>query len=293
MSRAVSINGKLVAPEAATVSVYDRGFLYGDSVFEALRTYKGVPFALAEHMARLARSAERVLISMPITPEAFAGEVNAAVLARAAGEEAESYVRVVLTRGAGPLGLDPDLARDPLRVILVEPLAAPPPAHYERGIAVAIVAARRATDDTAAEGAKVANYLASLLALKEAKSKGAAEAILADGRGHVLEGATSNVFVVKAGRLATPPVSAGILAGITRSKVMALAEEAGLRVDERTLLPEDLYSADEVFITSTVREILPVVAVDGRPVGQGRGPGGVTRALHRAFKDRVESGAWG
>jgi branched-chain amino acid aminotransferase len=288
----VMIDGAVVAPEDAKVSVYDRGFLYGDSVFEVLRTYAGAPFALDEHVARLARSAERVAIRMPLDEDSMQMEVKRAIRAAASGApaDAEWYARVILTRGAGPPGLDADLATAPLRVILVEPVSPPPREHYTNGIALATVATRRTVDETSAAGAKVSNYLANLLALREAKARGAQEALIVDGHGLVVEGASSNVFVVRAGKVRTPPESAGILPGITRSHILAVAAQRGIAVELSALAPADLYAADEVFVTSSIRELLSAVSVDGRAIGTGK-PGPVARALHRAFRERVGMGA--
>lgn len=285
--RVVMMDGAVVAPNDAKVSVYDRGFLYGDAVFEVLRTYGGRPFALEEHLRRLRRSADRVYIALPIGDGELAREVESAV---AASGNDESYVRIVVTRGAGPLSLDPDTATHPLRVILVEPVVPPPRDAYAKGIAVALVHTRRAADETAAAGAKVSNYLSNLLALREAKAQGAQEALIVDVSGHVVEGASSNVFVVTEGRLVTPPEEAGILAGITRAHILGAARATGIAVDERLLRPEDLWRADEVFITSSIRELLPVVRVDARAVGAGV-PGPVSRALHRRFRADVGMGA--
>jgi branched-chain amino acid aminotransferase len=286
MSRVVSIDGAIVSPGDAKVSVYDRGFLYGDAVFEVLRTYAGVPFALGEHVARLRRSADRVLIAMPISDADLAAEITRAI---EAAKNSESYARVVLTRGAGPLGLDPELASAPLRVILVEPVHPPPREAYADGVALATIHTKRAVDDTAAAGAKVSNYLANLLAVHEAKKRGAAEALIIDAHGHVVEGASSNIFVARGGTLVTPPESEGILAGITRAHVIELARALGVPCDLRALFPTDLYGADEAFITSSVREVIPAVIVDGRRIGDGK-PGPLTRRLHRAFRERVGLG---
>jgi branched-chain amino acid aminotransferase len=285
--RVASIDGTIVAPGGAVVSVYDRGFLFGDAVFEVLRTYAGRPFALDEHLARLRGSAARVAIDLPWDDGVLRREIEQAV-AEAGG--AESYVRVMVTRGSGPLSLDPDTAQSPLRVVLVEPVAPPPKDAYVRGIAAVTVRTQRAVDGTSAAGAKVTNYLSNLLALREAKARGAKEALVVDAAGDVVEGATSNVFVVRGGRLVTPPESAGILAGITRRYVLALAGRAGLEVAEATLTPGDLYGADEAFITSTIREVLSVVEIDGRPVGSGS-PGSVARTLHRALREAAGVGA--
>jgi branched-chain amino acid aminotransferase len=281
--RSVLINGKPATPETAVISVYDRGFLYGDSVFETIRTYGGKPFALTDHLARLARSAERVLIRMPVPLPTIAAEVEEATRLAA---NPESYIRVMLTRGTGPMGLDPDLAEAPNRIVFVEPLVAPAPEAYEKGIEVILVRTSRATDATAAAGAKVANYLTSLLAIREARLRGAAEAFIIDGRGHVLEGTTSNVFLVKAGRLVTAPEESGILAGITRAYLLGAANRLGIGVDLRDIHEAELFDADELFISSSIREVLPVVRVDGKSIGTGA-PGALTRRLHEAFRRDV------
>lgn len=281
--RVVSIDGVLRSPDQATVSVYDRGFLYGDAVFEVFRTYGGRPFAIEEHLTRLRRSAERVFIPLPVDEGTLRHEIEEAL--GAAGNE-ESYVRLVLTRGSGPLSLDPDSASHPLRVLYVEPVVPPPRDAYVHGVTLVSVHTRRATDETTAAGAKVSNYLANLLALREAKGKGAYEALIVDGQGRVVEGASSNVFVVSGGRVATPPESAGILAGITRAHILAAARALAVPTEERDLVLADVYGADEVFITSSIRELLPVVRVDEKTIGSGT-PGSVSRTLHRRFRDDV------
>ncbi len=286
VTRLVSVNGSIVLPEAAKVSVYDRGFLYGDSVFETLRTYGRTPFALRQHLARLQRSASLVAIELPVSLEQLERELLLAL--EAAGEQ-ESYVRLMITRGQGELGLAPSEA-EALRVILVEPLTPPPKVQQEDGIAVSLYSARRATDATDAAGAKVGNYLMSVLALAEARRAGAAEALILDREGQVLEGATSNVFVVKDGALVTPPISVGILPGITRAAVLALAQELGTQVRLSTLDVSALLSADEVFITSSIRELLSVVRVAEHRIADGK-PGVLTNRLRGAFQERVRSGA--
>ncbi|HHH11301.1 MAG TPA: branched-chain-amino acid aminotransferase, partial [Sorangium sp.] len=228
MGRVVFINGAEVAPERATVSVYDRGFLYGDSVFETVRSYGGKLFALDEHLQRLARSADSMGIALPLPMEALAAEVRRAVAA--SGNE-DSYVRMMLTRGSGPLGLDPNLAGHPLRVIFVHALEAPPAALYQRGVTVSCVQTVRASD--AAPSAKLGNYFASVLALRTARARGAQEALVVNRDGLVVEGTTSNVFVLRAGVLTTPPLSAGVLAGITRAVVVDIIADLGLAFEER------------------------------------------------------------
>ncbi len=283
MSVQVCINGALFSEEDAVVSVFDRGFLYGDSVFEVYRTYEGVPFAETEHLERLERSAARLLIPMPATLRQLSDEVQATC---AAADNEDCYIRVVVTRGSGPMTYDPTTAKDPLRVIIVTPLPKVPAEFYDEGVAVRVMQVSRPTDDKQAAGVKASNYLANLLAVHEAKQRGAHEAIIIGRGGEVLEGASSNVFVVKDGRLRTPRAETGILAGITRATVLEAAHLASVPVDEATLFPQDLYDADEVFITSSIREVVPVVRVDDRQVADGR-PGPVVKLLHEAYRTHV------
>ncbi len=286
MSELVSIDGRIVSAAEASVSVFDRGFLYGDSVFETLRTYGGVPFALSEHLERLKRSAARVYIPLPVSDAQLRGEL-ADVLA--AANNPESYVRLMLTRGRGEsLGLDPALANAPLRLVLVTPLHPSPDWYYERGVAVVTYRTQRVSDATTAAGAKLGNYLVAVLAMKEARAAGAEEALVTDLDGRIIEGSTSNVFAVERDCLVTPPEEAGILLGITRERVIALATELGVPIEYRSFTADELVRADEAFICSTVREIVPVVSIDGRAVGPGV-PGPRTQALLRAFRERARA----
>ena len=188
-----------------------------------------------------------------------------------------------MTRGAGEIGLDPALAVDPVALVIAQPISGPPAAAYREGVAAAIVGVRRAPPEAIDPSAKTGAHLPNVLAIREARAAGAHEALLLDARGYVTEGSSSNVFAVAGGVVRTPPLGAGILEGVTRGVVLRLAREARLPVEEAALRPEDLESADEVFITSTIREIVPVTRLGGRPVGAGR-PGAVTRSLHRAFR---------
>lgn len=283
MGTRVVINGRLVAPEGAVVSIFDRGFLYGDSVFETIRTYGGRPFALGAHLSRLERSAALVFIELPVSITELGEETERAI---AAAANPESYVRLIVTRGQGELGLDPSLAGIASRFIIVAPLVPPPAELYERGAGVVTVRTQRVTDATSAEGAKVGNYLVSVLATRQAKKAGAAEALIVDGSGRVIEGASSNVFFVKAGQLYTPPVEAGILPGITRAYVLEAARALAVPVTLESPTVDELCAADEVFVSSSIRELLPVVSVDGRPIGDGH-PGHLTRRLHAEFQHQA------
>jgi len=286
MTSLVSLDGTIVAPEDARVSVFDRGFLYGDSVFEALRTYGGVPFALTEHLERLERSAKRALIEMPVPLETFRAEVSAVL---AAAKNKESYLRLLLTRGQGTaLGLDPSLARAPLRVVIVMAHKPLPASMYVRGVGVVTFKTQRVADSTPASGAKLSNYMVAVLAMEEVRRAGAEEALVLDAAGRVVEGTTSNVFFVKNGTLVTPPEGSGILMGITREKILVLAQRDRIPLAEKSFFPNELLAADEVFISSSIREIAPVVTVDGRAIGNGK-PGPVTLKLLAALRELAAS----
>ncbi len=300
MPTVVNLDGVLVAPELAKVSVFDRGFLYGDSVYEVIRTYGGRPFEEEAHLARLRHSADRIGLS-PKWDAARTGVEIARTLAasRATPDPAaspdpaaapwnvgERYVRVVMTRGAGEIGLDPALAQGPVAIVIVLPLSGPGLAAYRDGVAAAIVGVRRAAPEAIDPSAKTGAHLPNVLAVREARAAGAHEALLLDGGGHVTEGSSSNVFAVRGGVVRTPPLAAGILEGVTRGVVLRLARGLGLHAEEVPLRPEDLEGADEVFITSTVREIVPVTRLGAHAVGAGR-PGAVTRRLHAAFRSHA------
>ncbi len=275
------IDGSLVPAERAVVSVFDRGFLYGDSVFESLRTYHGKPFDLSLHLARLGRSAARVFIPLPISAPALEREVLQAIDAHPSSER---YVRLTLTRGVGrSLGLDPELADTPLRVIQVMDLTLPPPELYERGISAISYRIERASDAAGVADAKIGNYLLAVLAMRAARAAGAHDALLMAANGDLLEGTTSNVFAVFYGKLVTPPESTAILPGITRAHILDLARASGVPVELRAIPKAELAGANEVFICSSIRELVPVVNIDGRAVGPGV-PGSVTRELHRLYR---------
>ncbi len=293
MPTVVNLDGDLVPPAQAKVSIFDRGFLYGDSVYEVVRTYGGRPFEEEAHLARLRHSADRIGLVPKWDAARTAREIARTLEAARGGDSrdpaaapwnaGERYVRVVMTRGAGEIGLDPALAVNPVALVLVQPLAGPPAAAYRDGVAAAIVGVRRAPPAAIDPSAKTGAHLPNVLAVREAREAGAHEALLLDGAGFVTEGSSSNVFAVAGGTVRTPPLGAGILEGVTRGVVLRLARSEGVRAEEVPLRPEDLEAADEVFITSTVREIVPVTRLGPHPVGGGR-PGPVTRRLHAAFR---------
>ena len=283
MGVVVWMNGKPVAPEEATVSVFDRGFLYGDSVYEVIRTYEGIPFEVEAHLERLSKSAAHIGMTLPVSRAALTDELAAAV---AIADHDESYIRIVVTRGAGPIGLDPALAVDPVRLMILKPLPAPTAEQYEQGVKVSIPSIRRNLKTAVDPAAKTGNYLNSVLALAEAKKRGAYEAIMLDHHGLVTEGSTSNIFAVLGDRLVTPPLDTGLLAGITRSVVLKIATQAQLRPLEMPLSPLTLAGADELMLTSSIREVLPITRVDDAPVGDGR-PGPAYQRLRHAFAEYV------
>jgi branched-chain amino acid aminotransferase len=283
MGTVVSLDGVLVDPERAVISVFDRGFLYGDSVYEVIRTYQGAAFELDAHLARLEGSARRIGMALPVPLERIAAEVKEAQ--RATGRE-DAYVRIIVTRGAGPISLDPHLATNPQRIIIAMPVSPPPASVYEKGASVVLTSVRRNLRDAIDPRAKTGNYLNSVMAMAEAKERGAFEAIMLDHRDFVTEGASSNVFAVIGGVVLTPPLDAGILEGVTRTVVMRVARRAGISVLELPLTEPALVQAHEVFITSSIREIVPIVKVDDVTIGDGR-PGATTQRIRTLFAEYV------
>jgi branched-chain amino acid aminotransferase len=282
----VYIDGAVRLPEEAKISVFDRGFLYGDSVYETIGTAHGRLFAARDHLDRLERSAERIGLRPP--PRAAIERAVAETIA-AAGN-AESRVRVILTRGAGKLDLDPAAVDDTQLVVIVFPLGAPTPRMYEEGVSVHIVSIARNDPRAIDPAVKSGNYLNNVLALGEARRRSQAyEAILCAGDGSVAEGSTSNVFAVIRGELRTPPAEVGILDGITRAKTIELCRTNDIACAERRISPDELRAADEVFITSATRGVLPVTIIDERPVGGGK-PGPVTRRLIGLYEELARRG---
>jgi len=289
VTRIVSIDGEIVPPERAVVSVLDRGFLYGDGVFESLRVYRGRPFARDEHMGRLARSCAAIRIALPVPEETIARELDDAIAASAL---TDAYARVTVTRGvAERTSLVPSGDTRATRVILIEPLTPPPRATYVEGLRAVTLSWTRAPDGGPASRAKLLSYVTSLVAIEEARARGADEAIFVSAGASVRDASTSNVFIVNdAGTLVTPPDGAGVLGGITRGHVIDLARVLGMIFSVAPIAVVDLMRAREVFLTSSLREIASVVSIDGRPIGGGV-PGAIARTIHRAY--RVRCGADG
>jgi branched-chain amino acid aminotransferase len=283
VARRVNINGQIFPPEEAHIAVFDHGFLYGDGVYETLRTYGGVPFLLDAHLGRLRRSASRLSIDlekMPVDPKA-----ELARTIRASGN-AESMIRLVITRGTGPFGYSPSLCPHPNFLAFVQEFEPAPESAYRDGISMAVVSVRRNPQAALDPHIKSINLLNNILAAIEAKSRGVDEGILLNLSGRVAESSMSNIFIVSAGRVLTPPVSAGILDGLTRDFLLGVCRAAGIPAAEEDLTPEDLTRAEECFLTSTTREVLPVTTIDGRAIGSGA-PGPLTRRLMTLFHEKA------
>jgi branched-chain amino acid aminotransferase len=280
----VNIDGRLFGEADARVSVFDHGFLYGEGVYEVLRTYDRRLFLFPEHMARLHASARRIALACPIGDDEMLARIRETIAAAALPGEA--YVRIMLTRGVGDLVYDPAACPTPTLVLIVRPQASLPDEIAREGVRLALVSVIRNLRDSVDPAIKSNNLLNNALAAQEARARGAFEALMRNHRGELCECASSNVFLVRDGVVLTPPPEAGLLLGITRAFVMELAARLGIEVRETTLREDDLASADEAFITSSTKEIVPVVAVDAQRIGGGT-PGAVTRRLMDAFRNAV------
>ncbi len=278
MSTVVSINGDVCAEQEARVSVFDRGFLYGDGVFEVMRTARGVPFQLDAHLLRLRAGAQAIGIALPA--EASLRRELQAVLDRRAG--VESFVRIVVTRGVGESGVLPVGANAPTRVIIATDLRLPDARVYEQGLHAATVVAEACHGELGLEDGKATQYLRNILALRIAHARGAQDALLLDTMGNVIEGATSNVFVVRGFSAVTPASSSGALSGITRGVAVKLLERMGMTVHYAAIPISEVAGVDECFLTSSIRGVVPVTTIDGRKVGRGV-VGPVTQGLMAAY----------
>ena len=284
----VWLNGKLVAEGEAKLSVLDHGTLYGDGVFEGIRVYGGRVFRCKQHMDRLYESARRIRLTIPYAAAELVDAMDEGI--RANGT-AEGYIRLVVTRGAGTLGLNPFKCSRPNVFIIVDSIELYPQQLYETGMAVIVPRTVRPPARMLDPCVKSLNYLNNIRAKIEAIDAGVPEAILLNECGNVAEGTGDNIFIVRDGRALTPPAEAGILIGITRGVVFELAGKLQIPAEEVDFKPQDLYAADECFLTGTAAEVIPVTRVDDRTIGTGE-PGPVTRKLFRAFREYVASGEW-
>jgi len=279
MSLKVYINGKYYDKEEAKISVYDHGLLYGDGVFEGIRSYGGKVFRLREHLDRLWDSAKAIWLTIPMTKEEMAAAIEETL--RINGIE-DGYIRVVVTRGVGTLGLDPNRCHQPQVIIITDHISLYPKEYYENGLEIITVSTIRNHPAAVRPRIKSLNYLNNILAKIEGLQAGCIEALMLNHKGEVAECTGDNIFIVRRGELLTPPREAGILEGITRAAVIELAQQANIRVLEVPLTKHDIYIADECFLTGTAAEIVPVVKVDSRPIGDGK-PGPITRDLMERF----------
>jgi branched-chain amino acid aminotransferase len=291
MSVVVNVNGKVSDGATAAISVFDHGFLYGEGVYETLRTYNGEPFLFDRHIQRLRASAAMIMLDVPLSDAEFLERsldtMAAAGLGRKAdGSVAEAYIRVLHTRGIGDLTYDPAATPTPSVVIIVKPLPIPSAAQFEQGVKVCMVDIIRNHPRSVNPLIKSNNLLNNALCMQQALRKGGVEGVFRNYKGELSECSQSNLFIVKNGVVRTPPLDAGLLAGITRGFVFELGSATAIPVEEALLKDEDLFSADEAFFTSTTKELMPIVQVDDHLIGSGR-PGTITQTLLAEYRRRA------
>jgi branched-chain amino acid aminotransferase len=285
MSATVNVNGRITSECEAVISVFDHGFLYGEGIYETMRTYHGRPFLFDRHMRRLRRSASMIELSLPFTDAELAEQIRNTQTA--ANLDGEAYIRVLVTRGVGELTYDLKATPHPSIVIIVKPQVDPPAEAYEKGVRVVIVDIVRNHPASVNPMIKSNNLMNSALAMQQALRSNAFEGVMRNYRGELTECTTANLFIVKNNSAVTPPLEAGLLPGITREFLFDIGREIGVSVEEHMLRDEDLFGADEAFLTSTTRELVPIVTVNDRVIGGGK-PGPVTWRLLNAFRRAAE-----
>ena len=287
MAATVNVNGRITPEHEAFIPVFDHGFLYGEGIYETLRTYDGRLFLYERHLRRLRNSARLIDLALPFTDDELATRIQETIAA-ASLNGADAYVRVLVTRGVGELTYDPKATPTPSWVIIVKPLVPPSAETYERGVRVVFVDVVRNHPQSVSPMIKSNNLMNSALAAQQALRRGGFEAVMRNYRGELTECTQSNLFIVKKGVSLTPPLEAGLLPGITREFIFEIGRDAGIDVREEVLRDADLLGADEAFLTSTTREVLPIVAVDDQRIGLGT-PGDITRKLLAAFRARTSA----
>jgi branched-chain amino acid aminotransferase len=289
MPATVNVNGRVFDEAHAVISVFDHGFLYGEGVYETLRTYNGQPFLFDRHMQRLRASAGMLVLDVPLHDREidarFRETMRTAGLGEATGREA--YIRILVTRGIGELTYDPAACPSPSIVVIVKPNVEPSADAYERGVKVSLVPVVRNHPDTVNPRIKSNNLINNALAMQEAFRRGAFEGVMRNYKGELAECTQSNLFIVKNGAALTPPLDAGLLPGITRAFLFEVGAEVGVAVRDAVLRDDDLFGADEAFLTSTTREAVPIVQVDDRIIGSGK-PGPVTLALLEGYRRKAQ-----
>lgn len=285
MAQAIYINGEYFSREDAKISVYDHGLLYGDGVFEGMRIYAGKVFALEDHLVRLYESARAIALQIPIDLDAMRTAVVETV---AKNGLKEGYIRLLVTRGGNQLGLDPFRCENPQVVVIADTISLYPEKFYTEGLDLVTASTIRNHPAALSPRIKSLNYLNNIMAKIEAIRAGCVEAVMLNHKGEVAECTGDNIFIVRRGRLLTPPIHAGILEGITRNTVMDLARGEGIEVAEETLTRHDLFVADECFLTGSAAEVIPAVKLDGRLIADGK-VGPMTKRLNEVFKKHVGS----
>jgi branched-chain amino acid aminotransferase len=286
MSATVNVNGRITPERDALISVFDHGFLYGEGIYETMRTYHRRPFLFDRHMTRLRRSARMIELPLPFTDAELAAQI--AETQAAARLDGEVYIRVLVTRGIGELTYDPAACPTPSVVVIVKPNVDPPKDVFEKGVKVALVPVVRNHPGSVNPLIKSNNLLNNALAMQEAFRRGGYEGIMRNYKGELAECTQSNFFVVKNGAALTPPIDAGLLPGITRAFLFEVGAEIGVAVREQVLRDDDLFGADECFLTSTTREAVPIVRVDDRTIGSGA-PGPITLALLDGYRKKAQA----
>jgi branched-chain amino acid aminotransferase len=285
MNLKIYIDGTLYEQSEAKISVFDHGLLYGDGVFEGIRFYQDRVFRLDEHMDRLWDSAKAITLDIPLSRAAM---IEATLETIRHNDLHDGYIRLLVTRGVGSLGLSPDSCRRPSVIIIAATIALYPESLYEKGLTMATSSVRRIPPAALSPRIKSLNYLNNILAKIEAQQADAAEGVMLNEQGYVAECTGDNLFVIKNGRISTPPINAGILAGVTRSVVFELAEKIGIPIKEEDLTRYDILVADECFLTGTAAEVIAAVQLDRRPIGNGQ-PGPITLKLVEEFRRLTRS----